>query len=117
MSQSTKGFTIGRKREARAEHSPGPGEYEVSRSDSQTKSRVPQSVDFEKTTGRREESPARDSSGDLGTVERFYQFPKEVPNYSIGELRPEKPKDGPGPGEYSLDESATKPRTTGFHKF
>jgi len=67
-----KGFTIGRKRESRVEHSPGPGEYEVSRSDSQTKSRVRTSVDFDKTTGRREESPARDSSGDFGTVERFY---------------------------------------------
>ena len=69
---NTKSFTIGKKRESRAEHSPGPGDYEVSRSDSQTKSRVPQAVDFDKTTGRREESPARDSSGEFGTVERFY---------------------------------------------
>lgn len=29
-----KGFTIGRKRDSRVEHSPGPGDYDVSRSDS-----------------------------------------------------------------------------------
>lgn len=69
---NTKSFTIGKKRADRNEQSPGPGEYEVSRSDSVTKQRVPQAADFEKTTGRREESPARDSSSELGTVERFY---------------------------------------------
>ena len=114
---NAKSFTIGRKREARAEHSPGPGEYAVERSESQTKSRVNKSPDFEKTTGRREESPARESSSEFGTVERFYQYPKEVPNFSIGEKREAKPKDGPGPGEYNLDDSMTKPRTVGFHKF
>ena len=114
---NSKGFTIGRKREARQEHSPGPGEYNVSRSDSVTKTRVDRSVEFNKSTGRVDNSPAREPSGDITTVERFYQWPKELPIYSIGEKRPEKPKEGPGPGEYNLDQSATKPRTTGFHQF
>ena len=48
-------------------------------------------------------------------MERFYNYPKEIPNYSIGELRPEKAREGPGPGEYNLDDSPTKPRITGFH--
>ena len=74
-------------------------------------------MEFDKRTGRKDESPARDSSGDIGGLERFYQWPKELPIYSIGEKRPEKPKEGPGPGEYNLDDSATKPRTVGFHKF
>ena len=64
---NAKSFTIGKKRAEKREDSPGPGEYEVSRSDSVTKQRVPHAVDFEKTTGRRDESPARESSGDLGT--------------------------------------------------
>jgi len=51
-------------------------------------------------------------------VERFYNYPKEIPNYTIGEKRLEKPKEGgAGPGEYSLNDSATKPRTTGSHQF
>ena len=53
----------------------------------------------------------------MTSPERFYNYPKEVPVYSIGEKRPEKPKDGPGPGEYNLDESATKPRVRGSHQF
>ena len=43
---TSKGFTIGVRRESRREGSPGPGEYEVGRSDSQTKTRVDNSVDF-----------------------------------------------------------------------
>ena len=62
-------------------------------------------------------SPDNEGAGELGNVERFYQYPKEVPNYSIGEKRPDKPRDGPGPGVYNLDDSATKPRTVGSHKF
>ena len=112
---NSKGFTIGVKRQSRQEHSPGPGEYEVERSDSQTKTRVNRSIEFEKITGRRDSSPDKEGEGMITTVERFYQYPKEVPNYSIGEKRPEKPRDGPGPGEYNLDDSATKPRTVGFH--
>ena len=114
---NSKGFTIGVRRESRREGSPGPGEYEVARSDSQTKNRNDNSVDFQKLSGRREMSPDNEDTGELGNVERFYQYPKEVPNYSIGEKRPEKPRDGPGPGEYNLDDSATKPRTVGSHKF
>ena len=53
----------------------------------------------------------------MTSPERFYNYPKEVPIYSIGEKRPEKPKDGPGPGEYDLDMSATKPRVRGHHEF
>ena len=68
-------------------------------------------------SGRKEASPNRDPSSELTSPERFYQYPKEVPVYTIGEKRPEKPKDGPGPGEYNLDDSATKPRTSGYHQF
>ena len=114
---NSKGFTIGVKREARAEHSPGPGEYEAFRSDSATKHKSPSAADFKKTTGRQDGSPARDQSSELTSPERFYQYPKEVPVYTIGEKRPEKPSQGPGPGEYNLDESATKPRTSGYHQF
>ena len=114
--ENAKGFTIGVKREKDIEHSPGPGDYEKNRSDSVTKSCNPNQADFSKTTGRGDSvSPARESSGDFGPQERFYQYPKEVPNFSIGVKRPEKPKEGPGPGEYSLDDSATKPRTSGYH--
>lgn len=116
--EGAKGFTIGVKRESRMENSPGPGDYDKSRSDSVTKTRNPSQVDFSKTTGRVESvSPARESSADFGNQERFYQYPKEVPNFSMGVKRPEKPKDGPGPGEYNLDDSTTKPRTTGYHQF
>lgn len=116
--ENTKSFTIGVKRETRTEKSPGPGSYEHSRSESQTKHRSPTTVDFDRTTGRIEASPNRDPSSEFGNQERFYQYPKEVPVYSIGQKRPEKPKDGPGPGEYNLDDSATKPRRTqGHHKF
>ena len=87
---------------------------DAGRGDSLTRPRPPAIVNFSKTTGR-DESPSRDESPDFAPQERFYNYPKEIPNYSIGELRPEKPKDGPGPGEYNLDDSATKPRTTGFH--
>ena len=116
--ENTKSMTIGVKRESRVERSPGPGEYDANRSDSLTKSRPPQSVNFDKTTGRGEgTSPARDSSPDFGETDRFYHYPKEKPIYSIGQKRPEKPRDGPGPGEYNLDDSATKPRTSGYHQF
>ena len=94
----SKGFTIGVKREVHREHSPGPGEYEVDRSDSQTKNRNDNSIEFGKLSGRREMSPDLEGNGELSNVERFYQYPKEVPNYSIGEKRAEKPRDGPGPG-------------------
>lgn len=115
--ENTKSFTIGVKRDSRVEGSPGPGSYDHSRSESQTKNRSPNTVDFDRTTGRKDASPARDASGEVGNQERFYQYPKQVPVYSIGERRPEKPKDGPGPGEYNLDDSAVKPRTMGHHQF
>ena len=114
---NTKSMTIGVKRDSRVERSPGPGHYEAQRSDSLTKTRSPQAIDFDRTTGRKEVSPLKDSSAEPGNLERFYQYPKEVPNFTIGELRPEKPKDGPGPGVYNLDDSMTKPRTMGYHKF
>lgn len=60
----------------------------------------------------------RDESPDYIDQERFYNYPKEIPNYTIGELRPERPASpGRGPGEYNLDDSAIKPRTPGKHKF
>ena len=115
---NAKGFTIGVKRQARQEDSPGPGQYDAARSDSVTKNRPPSAVDFDKTTGRiSNESPERDQSPDFGPVDRFYNYPKEIPNFSIGEKRPEKTREGPGPGEYNLDDSAVKPRTTGYHQF
>jgi len=39
----------------------------------------------------------------MTSSERFYQYPKEVPVYTIGEKKTEKPTQSPGPGEYSLD--------------
>jgi len=113
--ENTRGFQIGEKRENKNLNlSPGPGEYDIGRSDSVTKQRSPQAVKFDKVTGRNE-SPTRDESPDYPDMERFYNYPKEIPNYSIGELRPEKIKEGPGPGEYNLDDSAIKPRTPGKH--
>ena len=111
-----KAMTIGAKRPERLQVSPGPGEYDTGRADSQTKSRSPAAVNFDKRTGR-EESPAKFDGPEPESLPRFYQWPKELPIYTIAEKRPEKPKEGPGPGEYDLDDSATKPRTTGMHQF
>ena len=80
-----------------------------------TKDRQPSPVAFDKTTGRKE-SPGYDGP-EPESLPRFYQWPKELPIYTIAEKRPEKPKEGPGPGEYNLDDSAVKPRTTGMHQF
>ena len=115
--ESTKTMTIGVKRETRVERSPGPGQYDADRSDSLTKSRAPQAIDFDKTTGRLDMSPGRNESSPETDVERFYQYPKEKPIFSIGQKRPEKAREGPGPGEYNLDDSAIKPRTQGYHQF
>ena len=109
--EDTKGFKIGRKREPRQEHSPNPYPKAAEQASKQ-KHRSP-STDFSKQEGRKE-SPARDDP-EAPQPERFYNYPKEIPNFSIGEKRPEKPRDGPGPGEYSLDNSATKPRVRGYH--
>lgn len=112
---NAKSFTIGVKRESRVEQSPGPGSYEPERSDSATKYRNPRAVNFDKVTGRKSPSRDRDNSSELTSPERFYQWPKELPIYTIGEKRDEKPREGPGPGEYNLDDSAVKPRVTGYH--
>lgn len=68
-------------------------------------------------SSRKDQSPDREFTSELTTVERFYNYPKEGPNYAIGEKRVPKPDDGPGPGQYNLDNSATKTRTTGSHRF
>ena len=45
---NAKGFTIGVKRESRLESSPGPGEYDAGRADSNTRHTSPQARDFGK---------------------------------------------------------------------
>lgn len=105
-----KTFTIGTKRKERVENSPGPGEYDHERSVSATKTRVP-SVDFTKTGERF--SPMKASDSPDYDIERFYNYPKEIPNYSLGQKRELKQDQKPGPGEYEVNLSQTKARTPG----
>ena len=49
--------------------------------------------------------------------ERFYNFPKEVPNYSIGVKRETVIEQRPGPGEYNMNSELTKSRIVGKHTF
>ena len=120
----TKGFTIGIKREKSIEHSPGPGSYDESKSMKQIKYKAADAIDFSRTTGRLDSSgsPPRAQQSpefgtEFGTVERFYQYPKEKPNFTMGQKRSDKPSEGPGPGEYHVEYSVTKTRTTGYHQF
>ena len=84
--ETTKSFTIGQRREQNQEMSPGPGSYSPERSDSQTKTRT-SAVDFSKTTIRREvKVESQPGPGDV-EKERFYNYPKEQPVYSIPEKR------------------------------
>lgn len=110
-----KSFTIGAKRLERVERSPGPGDYNHERSDSVTKTRAP-AVDFTKNPDR--DSPSNDKHlPEFYEVERFYNYPKEIPNFTIGQKREEKQEEKPGPGEYDVNSALTKPRIMGSHKF
>ena len=95
--------------------SAGPGSYSPERADSVTKQRN-NALSFGGQTGR-EDSPKRDEEspdfGDVGSVGRFYTYPKELPIYTIAERREEvDPRAAnPGPGEYAVDSPLTKARS------
>lgn len=110
-----KTFTIGAKRKERVERSPGPGDYDHERSDSVTKTRAP-AVDFAKNPERDSPNKSVDTP-DFYELERFYNYPKEIPNFSMGQKREDKQDERPGPGEYDVQSALTKPRVMGAHKF
>ena len=106
--ENVKSFTIAEKREQRITTSPGPGSYSPDRSDSATKNKSP-AADFSRQTARKDAE--RDASADFGTVDRFYNYPKEKPVYSIPEKREMKIQDSPGPGAYDANDGLTKTRS------
>lgn len=113
--EDAKGFTIAAKRKERVEQSPGPGQYDHERSDSVTKTRAP-AVDFAKNPER--DSPTKSvDTPDFYVLDRFYNYPKEIPNFSMGQKREDKQDEKPGPGEYDVQSALTKPRVLGAHKF
>ena len=91
----------------------GPGAYEPDRADGQTKSKTP-NINMGS-------SPARPKSfakgGDVDVAPGQYddgkRFNDGVKSFKIGEKRPEKPREGMGPGAYEPDraDGQTKSKT------
>lgn len=99
--EDTKSFRIGEKREVHAEVTQGPGSYDPTKAEALTKSKIP-NINMGS-------SPARPKSlvkaGDLDVAPGQYddgiRFNSNTKSFRIGEKRPEKVKEGMGPGEYS----------------
>ena len=79
----------------------GPGAYDPDRADAQTKSKIP-NINMG-TSPSRPESFAK--GGDVNVAPGQYddgiRWNSNAKNFRIGEKRPEKPRDGMGPGAYS----------------
>lgn len=109
-----KGFTIGTKKEKTIEVSPGPGDYNKDRSESLTKHRS-RDVSFGKESRGKEDAQAQDRAAPGQYVsERFYQWGKELPIFSMGQKREEiVDMTTPGPGSYAKESPQTMSRVKG----
>jgi len=68
-------------------------------------------ADFAKSPERPSLNPDNADSSPLQyQAERFYNYPKEYPNYTMGEKREQPIEQKPGPGEYEVDSPLTKTR-------
>lgn len=68
-------------------------------------------TDFAKSP-KRKDAP-REESPDPYPVERFYNYPKEIPNFSMGQKREVKQDEKPGPCDYEPSLQMTKTRVQG----
>ena len=97
----TKSFRIGEKRETRTELSAGPGSYEPTKADALTKEKIA-NINLGSSQAR-PTSLAKNQDVDVapGQYDDGIRFNSNSKAFKIGEKRPERIKEGMGPGAYS----------------
>ena len=103
FNSSVKPMRIREKRPEKMREGMGPGAYDPDRADAMTKSKIP-NINMG-TSPSRPQSFAQ--GGDVNVAPGQYddgvRFNTNVKNMRIGEKRPEKPREGMGPGAYDPD--------------
>lgn len=106
-----KSFTIGTRSEKKIEKTAGPGQYDVDRSVSATKTRIRTTV-FTKEQAR---PSSFAKAGDIDVAPGQYddgkRFNSDVKGFRIGEKREERVKESMGPGAYSPERADNLTKT------